>query len=110
MDLQEHTNVSEEHISFSPEDGGSMFFQNVDVYLQVHMSLQPRISTLTQIAVCRKERGLLVRPLCVSWGKLFYDSVSTSDDMQHRVKQHKGMLILYMLIWWDMKNQDSFNS
>jgi hypothetical protein len=31
--------------TFSPEDGGSIFFRNVDVYLQVHTALQPRRPT-----------------------------------------------------------------
>jgi hypothetical protein len=32
---------------FSPEDGGSMFLENVGIYLQVHMALLPRRPTLT---------------------------------------------------------------
>jgi hypothetical protein len=41
-------NVSEEHTaSFRAEDGGSIFLQNVGIYLQVHTALQPRRPTST---------------------------------------------------------------
>jgi hypothetical protein len=36
-----HKHVLLKHLIFSPKDRGSMFLQNVDVYFQVHMALQP---------------------------------------------------------------------
>jgi hypothetical protein len=47
MDMHVDTNVSAEHIScvFRVEDGGSMFFRNIGVYLQIHTALQYRRST-----------------------------------------------------------------
>jgi hypothetical protein len=36
-------------ISFSLEDGGSMFLSNVGTHLQIHMATQPRRLSLTDI-------------------------------------------------------------
>jgi hypothetical protein len=46
--------ISEKHTVsifrvFGLEDGNSMFLQNVDICLQVHMALQPRKPTLADI-------------------------------------------------------------
>jgi hypothetical protein len=32
---------------FSSEDGDGLFLQNIDIYLQVHTTSQPRTTTLT---------------------------------------------------------------
>jgi len=50
-------NVSEEHSAStcSPEDRGSMFLQNVDMYLNVYVALQPQDKCQTyssSVSVC----------------------------------------------------------
>jgi hypothetical protein len=44
-------NVLKEHTAsvFSPEDEDDMFFQNIGIYLQVHIASQPRKPTFTNI-------------------------------------------------------------
>jgi hypothetical protein len=52
MDVQTIHTVSEEHTAstFSNDDGGSVFLQNFDLYLQVHKASKLRRSTPTKIA------------------------------------------------------------
>jgi hypothetical protein len=39
---------------FNPEDGGSVFLRNVDIYLQVYTALQPRGTTIDNTLIIYK--------------------------------------------------------
>jgi hypothetical protein len=46
VDLQEHAAFSRPVPDFRPEDGNTVFLRKVDIYLQIHTELQPKIPIL----------------------------------------------------------------
>jgi hypothetical protein len=54
--LTRHKLFTSQHTHFSPEDWRSMVLKNMGMYLQVHMAIQPRTTTLSPLHVNQRTK------------------------------------------------------
>jgi hypothetical protein len=48
-------------MDFSPEDGDSMFFRNVGIYLRIYTTPKPRAATTQQICLIKELKSRLIQ-------------------------------------------------